>query len=113
MKLTPTAPLPFILTVALLLSAGCSSTNRTLDSTKYNKMSCTELNVVLGETATDISRTAITRRKVANTSVPTWLLRGSTVKTSIANRETARIERRQQQQQAIVAARNSQCPSSQ
>ncbi|UCI06814.1 hypothetical protein [Mesorhizobium sp. B1-1-8] len=111
MKLTPTAALPFVLTAVLLVAAGCSSTVASINPAQYDKMSCTELNVALGDTATDISRTAIARGKVANTSVPSWLLGGSTVKTGIANRETARIERLQQQQQAIVAARARRCTS--
>jgi hypothetical protein len=76
-------------------------------------MSCSELNVALGDTATEISRTAIGRGKVAKTSVPTWLLGGQRVKTAVADRETARIDRLQKQQQAIVTSRQSRCPSSQ
>ena len=65
------------------------------------------------ENATEISRTAISRGKVANTSVPNWLLGGEKVKTAVANRETASIEKLQRQQQAILAARKQRCPSSQ
>jgi len=109
MKFTPTA----ISTAMLLLAAGCSSTTASISPAKYDKMSCTELNSELGNTATDISRTAIARGKVANTSVPTWLLGGERVKTVVANRETARIDRLQQQQQAIIATRKQKCPSAQ
>ena len=111
MKVTPTTILPIIVTV--LVAAGCSSTVASISPAKYEKMSCTELNVALGDTATEISQTAISRGKVANTSVPSWLLGGESVKTVVANRETARIERLQQQQQAIAAARKQRCPSSQ
>ncbi|MET3591257.1 hypothetical protein ABID26_000636 [Mesorhizobium shonense] len=111
MKFTPTAILPVIAT--LLFAAGCSSTAASLDPAKYDRMSCAELNSALGDTATDISRTAISRGKVANTSVPSWLLGGERVKSVVANRDTARIKRLQQQQQAIVTARKSHCPSSQ
>ncbi|CDX41846.1 conserved exported hypothetical protein [Mesorhizobium sp. SOD10] len=96
----------------LLLAAGCSSTTASISPAKYDKMNCPELNNAVGDTATNISRTAIARGKVANTSVPSWLIGGERVKTAIANRETARIERLQQQQQVIVAARNQRCPSS-
>ncbi|BCG89451.1 hypothetical protein MesoLj113c_55610 [Mesorhizobium sp. 113-3-9] len=75
-------------------------------------MTCIELNSALGETANEISQTAITRGKVANTSVPRWLLGGSRVKTAVANRETARIDRLKQQQDAIAAARARKCPRS-
>jgi hypothetical protein len=113
MKFAPTAALRFGLTVMLLVAAGCSSTVGSANQAKYDKMSCSALNVALGDTATEISRTAIGRGKVAKTSVPTWLLGGERVKTVVANRETARIERLQQQQQAIIATRKRQCPSAQ
>ena len=76
-------------------------------------MTCPELNVALGDTATEISQTAIARGKVASTSVPSWLLGGERVKTVVANRETAKIERLQQQQQAMAATRKRQCASTQ
>ncbi|MER9652451.1 hypothetical protein NKJ26_02900 [Mesorhizobium sp. M0152] len=98
--------------LALFLAAGCSSIGRTVDPSKYESMSCTELNSALGDTARNISQTAITRGKVANTSVPRWLLGGSRVKAAIANRETAGIDRLKQQQQAIVAVRARKCPRS-
>jgi len=111
MKFTPTAIVP---TFALFLfAAGCSSTTGSISPAKYDKMNCPELNNAVGDTATDISRTAIARGKVANTSVPSWLLGGERVKTAIANRETTKIERLQQQQQAIVATRRQRCPASQ
>ncbi len=111
MKFTPMAILP--VTATLLVAAGCTSTTASLDPAKYDRMSCAELNSALGDTATDISRTAISRGKVASTGVPNWLLGGERVKTAVANRETARIERLQQQQQAIIAARRQRCSSSQ
>ncbi|MBZ9990477.1 hypothetical protein LB572_25575 [Mesorhizobium sp. BH1-1-5] len=95
----------------LLLAAGCSSTTASISPAKYDKMNCPELNNAVGDTATDISRTAIARGRVASTSVPRWLLGGERVKTAVANRETARIDRLQQQQQVIVATRRQRCPS--
>ncbi|MDX8481213.1 hypothetical protein RFN28_22525 [Mesorhizobium sp. VK24D] len=111
MKFTPTTILP--LTAMLFLAAGCSSTVASIDAGTYDKMTCAELNSALGDIATDISRTAIARGKVASTSVPSWLLGGERVKSVVANRDTARIEKLQQQQQAIIAARKQRCPSSQ
>jgi len=111
MTFRPRAFLP--MTAMLLVAAGCSSTVGPANQARYDKMSCSELNVALGDTATEISRTAIGRGKVAKTSVPSWLLGGERVKTVVADRETARIERLQQQQQAIVATRKRQCPSAQ
>ncbi|PBC11586.1 hypothetical protein [Mesorhizobium sp. WSM3859] len=111
MKFTPTAILPIL--AFLLSTAGCSSTTASVSPAKYDKMNCAELNNAVGDTATDISRTAIARGKVASTSVPNWLLGGERVKSVVANRETARIERLQQQQQAIATARRQRCPSAQ
>lgn len=111
MKFMPMTALPLM--SILLFAAGCSSTTASISPAKYDKMNCPELNNAVGDTATDISRTAIARGKVANTSVPTWLLGGERVKTAVANRETARIDRLQQQQQVIVATRKQRCPSAQ
>ncbi|TPK76402.1 hypothetical protein FJ930_03780 [Mesorhizobium sp. B2-4-15] len=105
-----TVSAPAVLVAVLL--AGCSSIGGTGDPAKYDSMSCTELNSALGSTASAISQTAITRGKVANSNVPRWLLGGSRVKTAIANRETARIDRLKQQHDALIAARARRCQRS-
>ncbi|QND65719.1 hypothetical protein HB777_18590 [Mesorhizobium loti] len=112
MNLNSTTALPPALMMALFLVTGCSSIGRTVDPAKYDSMTCTELNSALGDVARDISQTAITRGKVANASVPRWLLGGSRVKTAVAGRETARIDRLKRQQDAITAARANKCPRS-
>ncbi|WP_348647266.1 hypothetical protein [Mesorhizobium loti] len=112
MKLPSTGANRVTLLVTLLVVGGCASLGKTVDP-KYDKMTCTELNSALGTNAGEISQTAITRGKVANTSVPRWLLGGERVKTGVANRETTRIERLQQEQQTLIAARKSRCASSQ
>lgn len=112
MNLISTTASPPVLVIALFLLAGCSSIGRTVDPAKYESMSCTELNSALGDIARDISQTAVTRGKVANTSVPRWLLGGSRVKTAVADRETARIGRLKQQEEAIAAARGHKCSTS-
>ena len=112
MNLISTTASTSILVIAVLLVTGCSSIGGAVNPATYDKMSCTELNSALGEKAREISQTAITRGKVANTSVPRWLLGGSRVKTAVANRETARIDRLKQQQEAIAAARARKCPRS-
>lgn len=100
------------LVIAMLVIAGCSSIGGAADPAKADRMSCTELNSALGKNAGEISQTAIARGKVASTSVPRWLLGGSRVKTAVANRETARIDRLKQQQDALFAARARKCPKS-
>ena len=101
-----------VLVIALLLVVGCSSIGKTVDPAKYDSMTCVELNNALGNTASEISQTAIARGKVAKTSVPRWLPGGSRVTAAVANRETTRIDRLKQQQDAIVAARARKCPRS-
>lgn len=101
-----------ILIIALLCIAGCSAIGTSVNPTKYDSMSCTELNSALGDNARAISQTAVTRGKVSNTSIPRWLLGGTRVKGAVAARETARIERLERQQDAIIAARSRKCPSS-
>ncbi len=112
MKLISTVRLPPTALLALLVVGGCSSTGGAVDPAKYDTMTCVELNKAIGTVAREISQTAISRGKVANTSVPRWLLGGSRVKTAVADRETAKIERLKQQQDAIVAARARRCPVS-
>ncbi|MBZ9795723.1 hypothetical protein [Mesorhizobium sp. ES1-4] len=98
--------------LSMFFVAGCSSIGGTVDPAKYESMSCIELNSAVASSANDISQTAITRGKVANTSVPRWLLGGSRVKMAVANRETARIDRLKQQQDAAVAVRARKCARS-
>jgi len=98
--------------LALSLAGGCSSLGGAVNPAKYDSMTCAELNNAIGDISREISQTAVTRGKVTNTSVPNWLLGGARVKTAVANRETARIEKLKQQQDAVVAARASRCPRS-
>ncbi|MBB6408222.1 hypothetical protein [Mesorhizobium sangaii] len=109
MNLISTTASPPVLVITLFLVAGCSSIGRSVDPAKYDSMSCTELNRALGGVARDISQTAVTRGKVANASVPRWLLGGARVKTVVTDRETARIDRLKQQEEALVSARARRC----
>jgi hypothetical protein len=106
-----TASRPILIT-ALLFIAGCSSMGTSINPAKYDGMTCAELNSAVGDNARAISQTAVTRGKVANTSVPRWVPGVSRVKGAVAARETTRIERLKQQQDAIIATRSRKCPSS-
>ncbi|MBZ9674768.1 hypothetical protein [Mesorhizobium sp. ES1-1] len=103
---------PATLLITLSVLGGCSSIGTSINPAKYDGMSCTELNSALGDNARAISQTAVTRGKVANTNVPRWVPGGSRVKGAVAARETTRIERLKQQQDAIIAARSHKCPGS-
>jgi len=111
MKLISNAGLLVPLMLASSVVGGCTSLGGSVNPAKYETMSCTDLNVALGNVASDISQTAVARGKIVNTSVPNWLWGGARVKTAVANRETARIDRLQQQEDAIVAARKRRCSS--
>jgi hypothetical protein len=97
--------------VILFMLSGCSSLagRGPVDASAYAAMNCNELNETLAKTATSISQTAITRGKVAQTNIPTWLPGGARVASAVTNRQTAKIERLQQQEGAIVSARDSAC----
>ncbi|AZO65622.1 MULTISPECIES: hypothetical protein [unclassified Mesorhizobium] len=89
---------------------GCASPFQTsFDAAKYDKMSCVELNVAMGEVAKEMSATAITRGKVAKTNIPDWLWGARRVASTVTARQSARIERLRQQEAAIAAARRSKC----
>ncbi|CAH2401290.1 hypothetical protein [Mesorhizobium escarrei] len=95
---------------SLVFVGGCASPfYASFDAAKYDRMSCVELNVAMGEVAEELSATAITRGKVAKTNIPDWLWGARRVATTVTARQSARIERLRQQQAAIAAARRSKC----
>lgn len=95
----------------LLLAAGCSTFSRapTADPAAYAAKSCNELNNEIAAVSTNISRTAITRGRVAQTNVPTWVPGGQRVATAVVDRQTARIDGLQEQERAMTAARADAC----
>lgn len=99
---------PTGLVVLLLLLAGCASRG-SLDPSAYAAMNCNELNRTLSGVAGSISQTAITRGKVARTDIPDWVPGGKRVASAVTDRQTARIERLQQQERTISAARDEVC----
>ena len=97
--------------VALSLLAGCSSLSGrgSVDPSAYASMDCNELNHTVAGVSNRISQTAITRGKVAETNVPTWVPGGARVATRITDRQTARIEGLQEEERAAVMARDRAC----
>jgi hypothetical protein len=73
-------------------------------------MDCNELNRTVGDVSAELSRTAITRGRVARFDVPTWAPGGERVASAVIDRQTARIGNLQQREQAATAARNRNCP---
>ena len=98
-------------TVVFFLLAGCSSLSGRgpVDPSAYASMDCNQLNDTVARTATSISQTGITRGKVAETNIPRWVPGGARVATKVTDRQTARIERLQEQQSATVSARDRAC----
>jgi len=97
--------------LALLALGGCASTlgGGSVEPSAYAVMGCNELNFEVANVSAEISRVAVARGKVANTNVPTWVPGGRRVATAVVDRQTARIDSLQQQEQAVVAARNRNC----
>jgi hypothetical protein len=97
--------------VVLFLLSGCSSlaVRGPVDASAYASMDCNELNETLAKMATSISQTAITRGKVARTNIPNWVPGGTRVATAVTDRQTAKIERLQGQERAVVSARDKAC----
>ncbi len=95
----------------LLLASGCSTLSRppTADPAAYAAKSCNELNDEITAVSTNISRTAITRGRAAQTNIPTWVPGGQRVTTAVVDRQTARIDGLQEQERAMTAARADAC----
>jgi hypothetical protein len=72
-------------------------------------MSCNELNNLMRKVSVELSQIAITRGEVAQTNIPTWVLGGQRVASTVIDRQTAKIENLQQQERSIAAARNRNC----
>jgi hypothetical protein len=95
----------------LLLATGCSTLSRapTADPAAYAALGCNELNNEITAVSTDISRTAITRGRVTQTNIPTWVPGGQRVATAVVDRQTTRIEGLREQERAMAAARAGAC----
>ena len=72
-------------------------------------MSCVDLENAIGENAKSISATAINRGKVSQWNLPLWAPGGARAVAKVQERQTAKIERLQSEQVAMVAVRNRRC----
>ncbi|MBR2686817.1 MAG: hypothetical protein IKE42_03125 [Aquamicrobium sp.] len=109
MKAIAPRPLASAFLLGLPLLAGCGSM-RSVDPAQYASMNCAELNVALGELATGVTSTAISRANISNTRIPFWLPGGQKAVSVLKDRRTADIERLQAQEAAIEASRRQRCP---
>lgn len=98
-------------TIAVVLSfiGGCSTTVRPTD-TAYLQLSCAELNELVYRTSSDISRAAVTRGQIEQADIPNWVPGGRSVSAKLVDRQTGKLDNLQENQTAILAARNRNCP---
>lgn len=95
---------------AAFVANGCSSLGSgPADPAAYSAMDCAELNDRMRSTSSEISRTAITRGKVENTSVQHWIPGGTKVATAVADRQTKRIESLRDRERIITESRTGNC----
>lgn len=99
----------FGLVLFVLMATGCSLSTPSADPSAYAAMNCNELNASVAAVSNNISRTAITRGRVVQTDVPSWVPGGRRVATAVVERQTTRIEGMQEQERAMVTARSSTC----
>lgn len=94
-----------------VVASGCASAvaTGTVDAARYEAMSCEDLNVAMGEKASDLSKTAISRGRAEKIAIPNWLLGGKRAVGAVTNRQTTRIERLQAEEAAIYEARKRRC----
>jgi hypothetical protein len=96
---------------ALLLVQGCSSTfsATSLDASRYNSLTCRELNEALTTTSKELSEAAIFRGKVTQIEIPRWVIGGRRAAATLTERQTAEVEALQEQVRAIAKARDRNC----
>lgn len=112
MKRASTRPARWLFALCLLAGClgGCASTSGgASDASAYASMTCNELNERVGNVSRELSQIAIARGKVAQTKIPTWVPGGQRVASTVIDRQTAKIEGLQQQERALVAARDRNC----
>lgn len=106
---------PALRAAALLFTligvSGCASavTTGSVDTARYEAMSCEDLNVAMGEKSSDLSKTAISRGRAEKIAIPNWLLGGKRAVGVVTSRQTTRIERLQAEEAAIYEARKRRC----
>ena len=97
--------------LALASAPGCASQigSSGVAPSQYAAMSCVDLENAIGENAKSISATAINRGKVSQWNLPLWAPGGARAVAKVQERQTAKIERLQSEQVAMVAVRNRRC----
>ncbi|EXL10025.1 hypothetical protein [Aquamicrobium defluvii] len=96
-----------ITALATTAMAGCSS--HRVDPAAYQSASCVDLDTSIGMNSREISATAVRRGKVDSWEPPFWLAGARRGAEAVKNRQTAKIDRLQQQGTAMTAERARRC----
>lgn len=99
-----------VLTVLALAGCGSLGGSRPVDPAAYAAMSCNGLNRSMAGVSTSISQTAITRGDWARSETLSWVPGRTRVTTAVDARLSNKIERLQEEERAIAAARARNCP---
>ncbi len=91
---------------------GCSSMPgaRIAGASSYAAMTCPQLNGEVTRISADISRAAVIRGRIDRTDIPNWLPGARRLGSTLADRQTAKIDQLTEQERTVIAARQSACP---
>jgi hypothetical protein len=95
---------------ALVGLAGCASTVKGPGPLGYAATSCPDLNVMIGDTSKSISSVAISRGKIDRLNIPFWVPGGDKAVSVLKDRRTRKIEKLEEQLEAMRSARRARCP---
>jgi len=93
--------------IAVATLAGCASGS--VDPSAYQTASCIDLDTSIGANSKEITATAVRRGKVDHWEPPFWMAGAKRGAEVVKNRQTAKIERLQQQGGAMTSERARRC----
>lgn len=96
----------FTILIALSVLAGCATP---APRGSPESLTCQDIDTAVGQTAKDISRTAIRRGNVESYQVPFWVLGADRAKRALVDRDTRNLAELQDRQGALAAQRDRRC----
>ncbi len=93
----------------LVLLAGCASSAGGSSVAGYATTPCADLDVAIGDTSKSISSVAISRGKIDRLNIPFWVPGGDKAVTALKDRRTRKIEKLEEQLEAMRSARRARC----
>lgn len=91
---------------ATFIPTACASP---LGSSNYDAMTCADLNIAMSDASKAVTQAAIARGNIDHASIPFWVPGGARAVSALKNRQTRQIERLQDQEAVIEAARKQRC----